>query len=317
MSTDTQGAPAPISPESLPVIAYQGVRVVTTELLSQVYGTETVRIRQNFDRNADRFTEGTHYFKLEGEALREFKKALSSSKILSEIPRQTRSLILWTERGAARHAKMLDTEQAWEVFEKLEDCYFGAKKPTYGLKELPTPTITPAQQNALQKLVAKRAGDSGKVRTYLWSRFNNHFKLGSYKQLPASRFDEAVAYLENVPVASEKQILLPLNDLSPELLQAISRKARALAMEGFDHIRARLEQRLRDQIRYRKPEELLQWLDQIGGPDAELVVLSAHELWGVTSSVAVANIGIEAALAAVHELEAKTGRLWHGRSKEN
>jgi phage anti-repressor protein len=119
------------------------------------------------------------------------------------------------------------------------------------------------------------------------------------------------------PVTSERQILLPLNDLSPELLQAISRKAQALAIEGFDRIRQRLEQRLRDQIRYRKPEELLQWLDQIGGPDAELVVLSAHELWGVTSSVAVANIGIEAALAAVHELEAKTGRLWHGRSKEN
>jgi phage anti-repressor protein len=119
------------------------------------------------------------------------------------------------------------------------------------------------------------------------------------------------------PVTSERQILLPLNDLSPELLQAISRKAQALAIEGFDRIRQRLEQRLRDQIHYRKPEELLQWLDQIGGPDAELIVLSAHELWGVTSSVAVANIGIEAALAAVHELEAKTGRLWHGRSKEN
>ncbi|KAA9920381.1 hypothetical protein, partial [Escherichia coli] len=33
-------------------------------------------------------------------------------------------LILWTERGAARHAKMLETDQAWEVFEKLEDSYF-------------------------------------------------------------------------------------------------------------------------------------------------------------------------------------------------
>ncbi|EID3015364.1 hypothetical protein LB105_005370, partial [Salmonella enterica] len=39
------------------------------------------------------------------------------------------SLILWTERGAARHAKMLETDQAWEVFEKLEDCYFSQKQP--------------------------------------------------------------------------------------------------------------------------------------------------------------------------------------------
>ncbi|MGK4751661.1 ORF6N domain-containing protein, partial [Salmonella enterica] len=28
-----------------------------------------------------------------------------------------------------RHAKMLETEQAWEVFEKLEDCYFSQKHP--------------------------------------------------------------------------------------------------------------------------------------------------------------------------------------------
>ncbi|HIB5071822.1 TPA: P22AR C-terminal domain-containing protein, partial [Escherichia coli] len=39
-------------------------------------------------------------------------------------------LILWTERGAARHAKMLETDRAWEVFEKLEDCYFSQGKTT-------------------------------------------------------------------------------------------------------------------------------------------------------------------------------------------
>lgn len=41
-----------------------------------------------------------------------------------KISPKTRTLILWTERGAARHAKMLETDQAWEVFEKLEDSYF-------------------------------------------------------------------------------------------------------------------------------------------------------------------------------------------------
>ncbi|EOV4290520.1 P22AR C-terminal domain-containing protein, partial [Escherichia coli] len=45
-----------------------------------------------------------------------------------KIARNVRSLILWTERGAARHAKMLETDQAWEVFEKLEDCYFSQGK---------------------------------------------------------------------------------------------------------------------------------------------------------------------------------------------
>jgi hypothetical protein len=37
---------------------------------------------------------------------------------------RARSIILWTERGAARHAKMLETDAAWDVFEALEENYF-------------------------------------------------------------------------------------------------------------------------------------------------------------------------------------------------
>lgn len=44
-----------------------------------------------------------------------------------KIARNVRSLTLWTERGAARHAKMLETDQAWAFFEKLEDSYFRQK----------------------------------------------------------------------------------------------------------------------------------------------------------------------------------------------
>lgn len=66
--------------------------------------------------------------------------------------------------------------------------------------------ITPAQQNALQQIVAQKSGESGGLRAYCWSRFNNHFHLGSYKQLPAIHFDEAMAYLYAMPM---KQQALP------------------------------------------------------------------------------------------------------------
>ena len=76
----------------------------------------------NFNRNKERFVEGKHYFMAKGETLENLKNSLRVSQ--TPISPKTRSLILWTERGAARHAKMLETDQAWEVFEKLEDCYF-------------------------------------------------------------------------------------------------------------------------------------------------------------------------------------------------
>lgn len=117
-----------ISVESISLTTHQNIPVITTELLAQLYGTEVIRIQQNHARNAERFIEGKHFFKLVGLELRELKHRLSLSESV-KIARNVRSLILWTERGAARHAKMLETDQAWEVFEKLEDCYFSQKQP--------------------------------------------------------------------------------------------------------------------------------------------------------------------------------------------
>ncbi|EOV4623021.1 ORF6N domain-containing protein, partial [Escherichia coli] len=109
-----------ISVETLSPITYNQIPVITTELLAQLYGTEAIRIQQNHKRNSDRFVEGKHFFKVVGEELKNLRLSLRES----QISPKTRSLILWTERGAARHAKMLETDQAWEVFEKLEDSYF-------------------------------------------------------------------------------------------------------------------------------------------------------------------------------------------------
>lgn len=116
-----------VSVETLSTITYKQIPVITTELLAHLYGTEAIRIRQNHHENKGRFIEEKHFFKLEGETLREFKHRVAFNYSV-KIARNVRSLILWTERGAARHAKMLETDRAWEVFEKLEDCYFSQGK---------------------------------------------------------------------------------------------------------------------------------------------------------------------------------------------
>ena len=54
-------------------IEQEGQPVLTTEQLAQAYECEGVQIKQNFNNNADRFVEGQHYFKLEGEALRKLR----------------------------------------------------------------------------------------------------------------------------------------------------------------------------------------------------------------------------------------------------
>ncbi|BDN39919.1 ORF6N domain-containing protein [Escherichia coli] len=145
-----------ISVETLSPITHNQIPVITTELLAQLYGTEPVRIRQNHHENKVRFVEGKHFFKVVGNDLKELRVALNYSQNLRvtlsnsqnlqpslrglQISPKARSLILWTERGAARHAKMLETDRAWEVFEKLEDCYFSQKIPEQ--LQLPESTLS-------------------------------------------------------------------------------------------------------------------------------------------------------------------------------
>ncbi|EIX4584012.1 ORF6N domain-containing protein [Escherichia coli] len=124
---------------TLQPILHNQIPVITTELLAQLYGTEPVRIRQNHHENKVRFVEGKHFFKVVGNDLKELRVALNYSQ--NPVSPKVRSLILWTERGAARHAKMLETDQAWDVFEKLEDCYFNQNAQTAA-------TVTVSPNNA-------------------------------------------------------------------------------------------------------------------------------------------------------------------------
>jgi len=108
-------------------VEFKTQRIITTKVLAEEFGTEERRITENFKRNEERFTEGKHYILLQGELLREFKSENAES-----VSANVNKLYLWTEKGAARHAKILDTDEAWEVYEELEETYFRVKenKPT-------------------------------------------------------------------------------------------------------------------------------------------------------------------------------------------
>ncbi|OYO87510.1 hypothetical protein B7359_16155 [Clostridioides difficile] len=114
---------------NLQVIERNNERVLTTQQLADVYETDVNNIQTNFNRNKERFKENVHYFLLQGEYLKEFKNQPTNSQLVSKHSSQ---LYLWTERGANRHCKILDTDKAWEQFDNLEETYFKVKqqKPT-------------------------------------------------------------------------------------------------------------------------------------------------------------------------------------------
>lgn len=103
-------------------------------------------------------------------------------------------------------------------------------------RTLPAPeTITKAQQGELSTLIAERF-PSGKDRPYAWSRFNNHFRLASYKDLPANRFGEACEYIRTMPEpvpALPKQENRNIDLFDPDYIV----RTRQIALQYFDDFR--------------------------------------------------------------------------------
>lgn len=215
---------------NLQIIEHEGIRVLTTQQLSEVYETSTENIKQNFKRNKERFNEGRDYYLLKGEQLKEFLQVTNSHL---QNQSKIRSMYLWTERGANRHSKILDTDIAWKQFDVLEETYFKVKSMSAmqilklqnaALMEVDekvehidsrvtnlenTTTVDSRKQYTLRKIASATAvrvlggKDSQaylelhhKVFCQLWRDYKDYFKIPSYRDTLKIDFEKAKEYLQ-------------------------------------------------------------------------------------------------------------------------
>ena len=108
----------------LQITEYKNIRVLTTQQIAEAYGSDTRVISNNFNRNKDRYVEGKHYICLEDDEKREFV----DHHQIDDGSKKASKLYLWTEKGAFLHAKSLNTDMAWEVYDRLVDNYFEKPK---------------------------------------------------------------------------------------------------------------------------------------------------------------------------------------------
>jgi hypothetical protein len=110
--------------KDLIVVEYSNQRILTTRQIAEFYETDIHRINDNFSKNRDRYTLGKHYFALEGREKTDFLNQ-SEKEIGSK---NAKVLYLWTEKGVLMHAKSVNTDKAWQVYEELVDTYFRVVK---------------------------------------------------------------------------------------------------------------------------------------------------------------------------------------------
>lgn len=109
---------------NLTVTEYKDIRVLTTQQIAEAYGVGAKKITDNFNNNKSRYVEGKHFICLEGEELKRFKGKTENLG----FARNLNKLYLWTEKGAFLHAKSLNNDVAWDVYDKLVDSYFNKQK---------------------------------------------------------------------------------------------------------------------------------------------------------------------------------------------
>ena len=121
------------------VLEVKGIRVLTTKQIAELYGADLNTVRHNFRYNKDKYILGKHYIEVYGEELRRLK---TSGEFIPSL-KYAKSAYLWTEKGALLHAKSLNTDKAWQVYDYLVDFYFRAKEKEPELP--PKKEIVPTQ----------------------------------------------------------------------------------------------------------------------------------------------------------------------------
>lgn len=166
-------------------VEVKGMKVLTTRQIAEAYGVSKDKIIYNFNYNKDRYVLGKHYIEVFGEELRRLKR---TCEIQSSF-KYAKTLYLWTEKGALLHAKSLNTDKAWEVYDYLVDFYFRAKEEPNPVPVETVPVVSrqgdkklPQIDNPIGvlKLLLQVAEDNGiGVSSYPFKTFESVLKNGN------------------------------------------------------------------------------------------------------------------------------------------
>ena len=206
----------------LTVTEYKNIRVLTTQQIAEAYGTDTKVVSYNFNHNKDRYVEGKHFICLTGNELRAFREN-------HDLPTNLNKIYLWTEKGAFLHAKSLNTDKAWEVYDRLVDEYFEkeSRKPLTVAEQIQllaqgtadheerieklenTMTIDYGQQKYLGDLVSlvviealggKKSNAYSEIGKKVFAECNrdvkSYFGVNARNNIPKLRYEEAVKYIK-------------------------------------------------------------------------------------------------------------------------
>lgn len=187
------------------------------------------------------YIEGKHFICLEGEE----KRGFINRRQIDDGSKNAKTLYLWTEKGAFLHAKSLNTDKAWEVYDRLVDEYFekDSRKPMTIAEQIQllalgnqdheerieklenTMTIDYGQQKYISDLVSKvvievlggkKSNAYDEIGKKVFAECNRdvktYFDVNARNNIPKLRYQEAVEYIKEwTPCTNTKMMIRDCN----------------------------------------------------------------------------------------------------------
>lgn len=183
--------------------------------------------------------------------------------------------------------------------------------------------VSKAQLGEMSARIADRF-PVAKDKPYAWSRFNNHFRLASYKDLPAEKYEEALAYIDQMPV---KQQAAAVNAekapkkvapavISDYLQIHINRKTHEVAIGQYEAIRLIITEAVQSNLNCGAAEaEAHDLIEAYGDGASNVIVMNRRDVFMLASQTTHLLNTAGEALETIHRLEKHLGRNLYQRKQ--
>lgn len=112
-------------------------KAITDKHISEIHNVKTIHIRELLNRNINRFKKNIDYMDLKNTIVQNDSKELLKQIGYSDVAiRNAKNIFLLSERGYAKLIKIMDTDLAWEIHDRLIDEYFQMKEVIQKNKQL-------------------------------------------------------------------------------------------------------------------------------------------------------------------------------------
>ncbi|WP_312681968.1 ORF6C domain-containing protein [Lactococcus taiwanensis] len=219
----------------LQITELNGQRVLTTQQIAEGYGTDSASITKNFNNNKSRFCEGKHFFLLKGADLKDFKSNIQNLDTVGKFANQLylwtekgallHAKSLGTDEAWDMYDILVDTYFKVQEEKKLPQTpeqqiallaqgNVNLNKKVEQIENsvldltdrfgLPSNKAKVLQKKVASKVYMFTGGKysnahkklGAKVFREFYKDLNNRFDVVKYSDIPLSRYDEALEYLD-------------------------------------------------------------------------------------------------------------------------